>query len=166
MTGPWWFGGAISAGLLAAACTAPGTPVPVVGDVQILAGRWEGTYQSDETGRMGSIVFELKAGTDSAFGDVVMVPTHAERPPAPRVTGAIEPRPAPPRVITISFVRCVAGEVSGRMDPYEDPDTHERVATSFEGLLRGNTLSGTFVSVYGGSDHRTGGTWSVTRNRK
>ena len=137
--------------------------MPVVGDVQLLAGRWEGTYQSDETGRMGSIVFELKAGTDSAFGDVVMVPARAELPPAPRAAQAIEPMPPPARVITISFVRCLAGEVSGHMDPYEDPDTHERVYTSFEGRLRGNTLAGTFVSVYQASDRRTGGTWSVAR---
>jgi hypothetical protein len=163
MTRLSWRAGALPALLLAAACTAPGTPVPVVGDVQLLAGRWEGTYQSDDTGRMGSIVFELKAGTDSAFGDVVMVPARAELPPAPRTAPAIEATPQPARVITISFVRCVAGEVSGHMDPYEDPDTHERVYTSFEGRLRGNTLAGTFVSVYKGSDHRTGGTWSVNR---
>ena len=58
--------GAVSGLLFAAACVAPGTPVPVVGDIQLLAGRWEGSYQSEETGRMGSIAFELEAGTDSA----------------------------------------------------------------------------------------------------
>ena len=57
--------------LLAAACVYHGTPVPVTGDTRTLEGEWEGTYSSEQTGRSGSILFHLKAGTDSAWGDVL-----------------------------------------------------------------------------------------------
>jgi hypothetical protein len=70
-----------------------------------------------------------------------------------------------PRLITISFVRCAAGEVVGRLDPYEDPDTHQKVITTFEGRLRGDSFEGTFESVSSPGGQRTGGKWSVTRKR-
>jgi len=65
--------------LLAGACTYHGTPVPVVGDTRSLSGEWEGTYSSEQTGRSGSIMFHLKAGTDSAWGDVLMIPEQIGR---------------------------------------------------------------------------------------
>lgn len=154
----WW------TGLLAlAACTGSGSVIPVVGNASMLAGEWDGTYSSDETGRTGSIVFKLAAGADSAFGDVVMVPADAEVGPAgrPPVEGAHFHRL--PRVITISFVRCEDGEVTGRLNVYQDPDTQERVFTTFTGHLSGNTLKGTFVSLFETSGHRAGGKWEVTR---
>jgi hypothetical protein len=144
-------------------CVAPGTPVPVAGDVQVLAGEWEGSYSSVETGRSGSIVFRLKAGTDSAFGDVVMVPARADLPPAGAAPVADQPMRQMPRVINISFVRCAEGDVTGLLEPYQDPDTGQRIFTRFQGRLKGNTLEGTFVSVYEGSGNRTSGTWLVAR---
>jgi hypothetical protein len=153
---------ALTAVLVGSGCVSPGTPVPVRGDIQALAGEWDGSYSSVETGRSGSIVFRLKAGTDSAFGDVVMVPARAELPPAAGPVAA-QPMRQMPRVISISFVRSAGGEVTGLLEPYPDPDTGERISTRFEGRLKGGKLEGTFVSVYGGSGQRAGGTWSVTR---
>src|SRR5437773_10842284 len=72
---------------LAALVTACGAarqpPVPLAGsprDVAALAGQWEGSYSSAATGRSGSISFTLSAGTDSAFGDVIMIPRGWGRP--------------------------------------------------------------------------------------
>ncbi|HLG05900.1 MAG TPA: hypothetical protein VI383_07110 [Gemmatimonadales bacterium] len=146
-----------------AGCIYRGTPVPVAGDTRLLAGEWEGTYESEATGRSGIITFSLKAGTDSAFGDVLMVPRRAEYPQAPGAEpGGNLPR-AMTRLLRISFVWCAAGAVTGRLDPYEDPDTGERIQTVFEGLLDRSTFAGTFVSVYATSGRRVAGTWTVTR---
>lgn len=147
-----------------AACTSPGSVVPVIGDAASLAGKWEGTFSSDETGRTGSILFTLKAGTDSAYGDVVMVPVAADEAAPPGripIEGAHYHRL--PRVITISFVRCEDAEVTGRLNVYPDPDTNESVYTTFTGQLKGNTLKGAFVSLFEASGHRAAGKWEVTR---
>lgn len=160
------FRGIIAALLLGLGCTYQGTPVPVAGDTRLLAGEWEGTYSSPETGRTGSIVFHLKAGTDSAYGDVLMLPAQAEYWRPPTLPESPQPFHKPGRVLTISFVQCEAGRVTGRLDPYEDPDTGERIYTTFEGRLKGKTFKGTFVTLYPGSGHRVAGTWSVERKQE
>ena len=71
-------GATLAALLLGTGCSYQGTPVPVAGDTNLLAGEWDGTYSSQETGRAGSIIFHLKAGTDSAYGDVLMIYTTFE----------------------------------------------------------------------------------------
>ena len=67
-------------------CGGSTPPVTVVGtasDIQALSGTWYGDYSSPITGRSGSILFELRAAGDSAFGRVVMTPHGA--------TGALAP---------------------------------------------------------------------------
>ena len=155
----------LTVGLLAGAvaCAYRGTPVPIKGDTHLLAGEWDGTYSSEETGRSGIITFSLKAGTDSAFGDVLMIPSRAEYPPVPPATPEGYSPKAMARVLRISFVWCSEAEITGRLDPYEDPDTGERIYTTFEGGLEGQVFRGTFVSLYPASGRRVGGTWTVSR---
>lgn len=154
----------VAAVTLGTSCTYS-SPVPVIGDTRMLEGEWEGTYSSERSGRTGSILFHLKAGTDSAYGDVLMIPKQVEemRPPT------LPQMPRPPhrmaRVLPISFIRCEGGEVTGRLDPYEDPDTGERVYTTFEGRLQGNEFRGTFSTSYPGSGRVVAGEWSVKRRR-
>src|SRR5205814_1297055 len=65
------------------ACGASRSPVPLVGtsnDLSPLAGDWAGDYSSAASGRSGSISFTLRAATDSAFGDVTMIPAGLGRP--------------------------------------------------------------------------------------
>jgi hypothetical protein len=155
---------ACSLQILAGACTYQSTPVPVTGDTRMLEGKWEGTYSSEETGRTGSIVFELKAGTDSAWGDVLMLPAETRYSAPARPPDNLEPFRRAGRLLVISFVRCEDGEVTGRLEPYQDPDTGERLYTTFEGKLKGKTFSGTFVTFAPGSGHRVGGKWSVRRS--
>ncbi len=154
----------LALGLALSACTYQGTPVPVAGDTQLLAGDWEGTYAGDQTGRSGTIAFSLKAGTDSAFGDVWMVPRRPDYPqyPSGEPGGPASAR-ALPRPLRISFVQCSEGEVTGNLDPYEDPETQERVFTTFEGRLQGDRLKGRFYSLYQPSGVRATGTWTMTR---
>src|SRR5437762_6254308 len=97
------------------ACGASRSPVPLVGpsaDVGALTGEWSGDYSSAESGRAGSIKFTLRAAGDSAFGDVVMVPSatgvpltpwHSTDAPGAQPTGASQ---APQStVLKIRFVQ-------------------------------------------------------------
>ncbi|HKC40795.1 MAG TPA: hypothetical protein VKC15_14735 [Gemmatimonadales bacterium] len=149
------------------ACGASRSPVPLVGssnDVSALAGEWAGDYSSAESGRSGSISFTLRAATDSAFGDVVMIPAGLGRPLVPwhgeNMTGAAQV-PAP-TVLTIRFVRVEQGHVSGTLDPYADPQTGARLLTTFSGELKGNTISGTYTTRLSSGDTQTG-RWTVQR---
>ena len=147
------------------ACSASHTHVPLVGpatDLTALIGEWAGDYSSSQSGRSGSISFTLRALDDSAFGDVVMIPTAWGRPLVPWAPQGVA-APAPrATVLTIRFVRVEHGSVSGTLDPYADPRTGERLLTTFSGQLNGNTISGTYTTRLASGDTQTG-RWSVQR---
>jgi hypothetical protein len=153
--------------LLLAACAARQTPVPVVGtarDVATLAGEWVGDYSSSESGRSGSITFTLRAAGDSAFGDVVMIPVGWGRPLVPwrgQNTPDAAARPQS-EVLTINFVRVEQGLVSGTLLPYADPQTGERLVTTFGGELKGSTITGTYTTHLPSGQTQTG-RWTVQR---
>jgi hypothetical protein len=148
-----------------AACSSP-PPVPVEGTragLSALAGRWEGEYSSEETGRGGSIVFTLEAGSDTAAGDVLMIPAGTTQPlrgigPGGPPFTASGPTPEP---LTIRFVRVEGGTVSGRLNPYRAPDCDCVVSTMFSGALRGDSITGTFVTR--GGSRSTAGRWKVLK---
>ena len=149
------------------ACGASRAPVPLVGasaDVGALTGEWAGDYSSAESGRSGSISFTLLAAGDSAFGDVVMIPSAWGRPLVPwrgeNATGANQ-QPAS-TVLTIRFVRVEHGHVSGTLDPYADPQTGGRLLTTFSGELNGNQITGTYTTRLTSGGTQTG-RWTVQR---
>lgn len=149
------------------ACGASRSPVPLVGasaDINALTGEWAGDYSSVESGRSGSITFTLRATGDSAFGDVVMVPSAWGRPLVPwREQNAAGGNQAPAStVLTIRFVRVEHGHVSGTLDPYADPQTGARLLTTFSGELSGNTITGTYTTRLPSGDTQTG-RWTVQR---
>jgi hypothetical protein len=142
----------------------PAPAVPVAGqrsDISTLAGRWEGDYRSEATGRSGSIVFELKPGDTVARGDVLMVPQGAPT----KLPGTSETLRTMPQVLNISFVSASAGVVRGTMDPYRDPDCDCDVQTTFVGRVSGNTIEGTFTTTPSGGGPITTGRWSITRKK-
>ena len=148
--------------LVAAACVAASTPVPVRGNLTPLVGEWSGYYTSVETGRQGSIEFTLKAGTDTASGDVLMIPNREDL--GPSAPNRFEDPTAPrPRLLQINFVRCEGSEVTGWMNPYPDPDTGEQTYTTFTGIIHGGRLEGTYVAYVETSGRRLTGKWSVKR---
>jgi len=158
------------AAVLAAAllgCGGSQAPVPVVGleaDISQLAGEWYGDYSSVESGRSGSIVFKLIAGTDSATGDVVMTPKWFTR----QGNSQMEPSPTPPpasQPIAIRFVRVSGGQVSGALAPYTDPTCGCALHTTFVGRLRSDTLDGTYTSVHEQTRDLQQGRWRVVRKR-
>ncbi len=154
-----------------AACAGYPPPVPVSGsasDLGALAGQWDGEYSSVETGRSGSITFRLVAGTDSAFGDVIMVPrgqAQAIRPApreGPQAAGMAGPQP---EALTIRFVRVTGGTVSGVLAPYTDPECGCIVRTTFTGRLAGSRIEGDFTSVHLDHNVTRRGRWSAERRR-
>ena len=69
--------------LVLSGCAGNMPPVPIVasgGEVALLTGTWDGTYEmTTGSRRSGSILFELQAGRDSASGTVVMTYNYMDR---------------------------------------------------------------------------------------
>lgn len=160
-----------------AGCSASQPSVPMVGpaaEVSALIGEWSGDYSSGESGRAGSISFTLRATSDSAFGDVVMIPSASGIPlqpwraqdtgqqPGQQPTGANQ---APQStVLKIRFVRVEQGKVSGSLDPYADPQTGARLHTTFSGEIKGNSIAGSYSTMLPSGETQTG-RWSVERRK-
>src|SRR5687767_2694703 len=91
--------------LLLAACGASSaSSVPVKGkeaDIALLAGKWSGDYEGVDSGRRGSVTFDLSLGYHTAEGQVIMQP------------GGVP--------LQIKFVTIGEGKISGKIAPYTDP---------------------------------------------
>jgi hypothetical protein len=150
-------------------CSSAPQPVPVAGaptDLQQLAGTWGGDYRSESNGRSGSIIFRLTAASDTAYGDVVMIPGTrvGGQPPSSPSVGL--PMPPTPEVLSIAFVRAENGGVTGELKPYRDPECDCQLTTRFEGRIKGDVIEGTYSSVrVSGNPSPQTGSWKVTRKK-
>jgi hypothetical protein len=111
-------------------------------DLAALAGEWEGSYKGNESGREGPITFSLQMGRHTAEGTVLM--------------GGDTP-------IRIEFVSVEGGQISGKIDPYMDPNCSCEVETEFLGTLDGDTIAGMFTTKVTAQGVVQTGTWSVSR---
>lgn len=153
------------------ACAGNPPPVPLHADpegLEHLRGVWRGAYESRETGRQGTIRFELSAAGDTARGDVTMIPAGRDerlRPVRPdEEPGTTEERPSP-SLLGIHFVRCRGTRVQGTVEAYRDPETGHPLVTTFHGEMVGDSIGGSFSTYDQASGRRTGGTWYVLRRR-
>lgn len=153
--------------LALAACKSAPLAVPVVAapsDLRTLSGRWEGEYDSKErNGRSGTIYFDLKEGRDTANGYVVMTfrrPREPAPPMRPRVQAAPPMQSEP---LSITFIRARNGLVTGELDRYTDPDCGCRLQTTFSGRIKGNVVSGTFVTRHIDTGTIVRGGWSARK---
>ena len=154
--------------LSAAGCTPVIMKTPVNGPpiaVARLAGEWQGDYSSAESGRRGVIAFRLRAGSDTAEGDVIMQSRDESDPTAPNVSGvpwdAVRTTHQP---LAIRFVFVSDNEVSGMLSPYRDPDCGCMLTTTFRRTLKGDVIEGTFRSEGDGFLHiPAAGQWRVKR---
>ena len=143
--------------------------MPVVSDsgsIAALVGDWAGEYSSDDTGRSGSIMFQLASEKDTAYGDVVMVPRSRQvQIPGQERPGAAVRVPAASEPLTIRFVRVDGGRVSGTLAPYIDPDCGCSVITTYEGTFTDpDTIEGTYRTRGVGPVHQpAAGRWKVSR---
>ena len=155
------------AALLGAACAPVVMKTPVSGpaaSVSRLVGDWQGQYTSVESGRRGVISFHLKAGADTAEGDVIMQPTVEADPSAPNAAPASVTGQATEQALSIRFVFISENEVSGTLNPYRDPTCGCALTTTFRGTIRGDEIRGTFHSEGNGLWHLpTDGRWWVKR---
>ena len=137
--------------LLLSGCATAGSSVEVHGkdvDVMVLAGRWEGTYAGIESGRRGTVTFDLASGFRIAEGQVMM-------------SALDDPAKAVP--LKVKFVDVGGGAISGKIDPYPEPKCACTVETEFKGRFAGNTLDGTFETRPVGKEVIQRGTWSAKR---
>jgi hypothetical protein len=159
---------ALLAPLSLAACGRTISTVPVRGSepaVAQLAGKWSGEYSSEESGRSGTIAFELRAGADTAQGEVVMTSRGdmqtAQSARAPELAGTATVS----EVLTIRFVLVSCTEVSGVLSPYRDPGCGCPITTTFRGVISGDVIEGTFETTGAGFSHVTQrGRWRVARS--
>ena len=165
--------GVLALGAVLQGCSAAvQSPVPVVAersDMTALVGDWSGEYSSPESGRSGSIVFRLKSTSDTAYGDVVMLPRAAVTGTAGDESGSTPGQAATrSQVLTIRFVRVEGSHLIGRMDPYIDPVCGCRLTTVFTGDFKGDrTIEGTYQTTGSEISHAlTSGKWKVTKNGK
>jgi hypothetical protein len=149
--------------LAVAACGGNPEPVPVIGSgaaVASLVGEWTGEYRSLEAGRSGSIYFRLEPGTAVASGDVLMVPEDRrghDHPPGEH---------PPSEYIPIRFVRVEGDQIRGTLDIYLDPVCRCRLETTFEGSMRGDTISGAYSSRHLDAGRVQRGEWYAIRTRQ
>ena len=148
------------------ACRARPSHVPVIASpesLEALAGEWTGEFTNLVTRRGGSIVLRIRAGQDTAHGDVLLEP----RGGTPVLANAGPTRvvvPTTALTLQIAFVRAVGDTVSGRMQPYESPDCACTLTTTFVGRLRGDRIEGTYTAV-GAPGGPQSGRWQAKRRR-
>lgn len=151
-------------------CNPSQNPVNLFGDkvdVESLEGEWRGDYFSKDTGRSGTIEFTLIGEKNKAFGDVMMIPRGSKEPFHPigyRDKAEVDPKI--PELLTISFVEVIGGKVRGELTPYWDPEMQRRMYTTFEGVVIGDTIQGTYESRMEQSPIYFYGQWKVTRKKK
>lgn len=158
---------AFTLALSSAACTPVVLKTPVSGntaDLSQLVGDWYGDYDSMESGRRGSIAFRLRAGADTAEGDVIMEPRNMVDPSAPDPTIPRDAFGSGRQTLSIRFVLVNDTQVTGVLDPYKDPDCGCTLTTTFQGTLRGDVIEGTFHSEGASFGHiPQNGRWRVKR---
>lgn len=161
--------GAIALAVLTGGCATVRSPVLLQGtrsDIAALAGTWEGTYGSTESRRDGAITFVIRAGSDTAFGDVIMIPdaSGVRIMAEDAQTRAHLAHAMAPEYLRITFVRVSDGAVEGAIEPYVAPDCHCLVRTVFRGAIDGNVVSGTYLTR-GDAGLRQTGVWRMHRQR-
>jgi hypothetical protein len=159
---------ALAAAVLGAACAPVIMKTPVTGPppaVSRLVGDWQGEYSSVGSGRRGLIAFHLRAGADTAEGDVIMQSRPDGDPSAPNVpSSSWDASRTTDEAISIRFVFVSENEVSGVLNPYRDPTCGCTLTTTYRGTITGDVIEGTFHTEGNGISHMpTDGRWRVKR---
>lgn len=154
-----------------AACSRVGpqpAPVMVQGesrDIRQLAGTWRGEFHSPRTGRVGTIFFDLRADSDTAYGSV----TFDRVVPVTECTDMSRPQTASsvvvPVVLRFGALATYRGSLGGWLQPYRDPDLSCWMDTWFEGRVVRDTLQGSFFSRRTDTDTVRAGAWWAARTR-
>ena len=155
--------------LLLACAPPPPSPVALQGsrsEISALAGEWTGTFASADSRRVGNILFTIRPGADTAYGDVVMMSERTGQQVVAEDAGTRQHLGHAPSAeyLRITFVHVSDGVVEGALEPYVAPDCHCVVNTVFRGTVRGAAIEGEYVTR-GDARLRQVGTWRVQRRR-
>ena len=134
--------------VILAACTYHPARFPMYGtidDKSRLAGEWFGEFTSEHPDRSGSIAFQLEPGRDSASGEVSLQASYVGQRMRPQEQG-FHARASTATALRIRYVRAGESEVEGILEPYHDPDCDCMVTTTFLGVVRGDSITGEYVS--------------------
>jgi hypothetical protein len=151
--------------VLTAGCRSQNIPVRLQGDpfvVSSLAGTWNGEYWGGVGGRGGSLAFSLSSGSDSLYGDVMMVGATGQMvlPVDPAEVHRTHVHTT--QRLHIDFVAVRADSVRGTLEPYIAPECSCAVGTTFVGAVRGNAMTGIFETRHEGRVLATG-RWEMHR---
>ena len=152
-----------------ASCRYQPTPVVLQGapaDIAALAGQWDGEYSSEESHRAGTISFTIRPGSDTAFGDVSMIPEMGQAfIAADAASQAHLAHASAPEVLRVTFVRISGGVLEGALEPYVAPDCRCVVTTVFRGAREGDVIQGRF-ETRGEAGLRQEGRWRMQRRAR
>jgi hypothetical protein len=157
--------GALAVALATGCRTTPQMPVQLQGDpasLAKLAGSWAGQYWGGVNGRGGSLSFALRSGTDSLYGDVTMIDPRGQTIHSADPADVHATHVRSPQQLRIDFVAVHADSIRGVMEPYVSPECDCTVSTTFVGRLRGNEITGTFLTRAGGRVEAEG-SWEMKR---
>jgi hypothetical protein len=146
-----------------AACTYHPSLFPVIGridDKSRLTGEWIGEFSSAHPDRSRSIAFQLEPGRDSASGEVSLEPSYVGQGIRQQAQG-LYPRVSTTTVVRIRYVHAEESTVEGVLEPYHDPDCDCVVTTTFLGVVRGDSITGEYVSR--GEWTTRQGAWRMSR---
>ena len=162
--------GLLLVGSLTACAGLTGQPSAVAvqgsrGDVRRLAGTWRGEFHSARTGRVGTIFFDLRADSDTAYGKATfnrVIPTEGcNDMTRPQVASSV----VVPVVLRFGALATSDGSIGGWLQPYRDPDLACWMDTWFEGRLVQDTIRGSFFSRRTDTDTVRAGSWWAARTR-
>jgi hypothetical protein len=151
--------------MFALGCSVQQTPVRLHGDpvsIAGLAGNWSGEYWGGAGGRGGSLTFALRAGTDSLYGDVVMVDPRGQTIRAADPAEVHRLHVASPQQLRIDFVAVQADSIRGTLEPYVSPDCDCTAMTTFVGAVHDGRIDGVFTTRSGGRETAQG-RWEMKR---
>lgn len=134
-------------------------------DLEILAGEWDGEYDSAALGRRGAIEFKLTGSGDEASGDVLMIPVNPRPPHEGAIYQEAQYTGGMPRAeaLTIKFIRASNGQLTGALDRYWDPDRNCFANTVFTGQVAVGVVEGTFKTTFECGSLPATGTWTATK---
>ena len=132
-------------------------------DIRRLAGTWTGEFHNRHTGKVGTIFFDLRADSDTAYGRV----TFNHVTPVAACADMTRPQESTsivvPIVLRFGALAVFKGSIGGWLQPYRDPDLLCWMDTWFEGRLVRDTLSGSFFSRRTDTDSVRQGSWWAAR---
>jgi hypothetical protein len=155
----------LAVALIVGCRTVPQTPVPLQGDptsLAHLAGTWAGEYWGGAGGRGGSLSFSLRSGTDSLYGDVTMVDPRGQQIRSADPSDVHAQHVRSPQQLRIDFVAARSDSVRGVLEPYIAPDCQCAVSTTFLGQVKGDKITGTFLTRSAGRVQAEG-SWEMKR---